>query len=58
MLHLPDFELRGREVTLRPLRLEDASALAAASGESREPAEWPAVRERLAGLGAGASPIV
>jgi N-acetyltransferase len=36
MLHLPDFELAGRGVTLRPLRSDDALALALASAESRE----------------------
>jgi RimJ/RimL family protein N-acetyltransferase len=36
MLHLPDFELSGREVELRPLRTDDANALAAAAAESRE----------------------
>ena len=35
-LHLPDFELHGRDLVLRPLRNADAEALAAAAAESRE----------------------
>lgn len=47
-LLIEDFELRGRDVTLRPLRADDAEALAAASGESRASYQWNPVPNGLA----------
>jgi hypothetical protein len=46
-LHLPELVLRGREVSLRPLTLDDAPALAASSGESREQYRFSPVPEGL-----------
>jgi RimJ/RimL family protein N-acetyltransferase len=50
VLVLPEFELRGPEVRLRPLEAADAEALAAASGESREHYRWNHVPEGLDGV--------
>lgn len=48
-LHLPEITLRGRDVLLRPLTLDDVPALAAASGESREHYRYNPVPEGLQG---------
>jgi len=47
MLVLPELELRGPEVHLRPLQAADVAALAAASGESREHYRWNPVPDGL-----------
>ena len=52
MLHLPEIILRGREVMLRPLTRVDVTALAAASGESREHYQYNPVPEGVQGAAA------
>ncbi len=44
---LPDFMLKGDEVILRPLRPEDAEALAAAAAQARDTFQWTWVPDGL-----------
>lgn len=51
-LHVPEIILRGREVVLRPLVHSDATALAAASGESRAHYQYNPVPDGVQGAAA------